>query len=108
MTKLKEEIKKMINDKALVLDGFTTNLFHACWNIIKEEPLEIVEQSRKIGKFMKVFNSTFLSLIPKENGANSPSKFRPIALCNVILKIVTKTIDNRLKPLLPSLISTEQ
>ena len=35
-------------------------------------------------------------------------KFRPIALCNEILKVITKTIANILKPLLPSLIPMEQ
>jgi len=47
-------------------------------------------------------------LIPKEDGADSSGKFRPIALCNDIFKIITKTIANKLKPLLPDLISLEQ
>ena len=37
-----------------------------------------------------------------------PSKFRPISLCNVILKITTKVMANRLKPLMLGLISLER
>ena len=38
----------------------------------------------------------------------TPANFLPISLCNFIYKIITKFIANRLKPLLPSLISPEQ
>ena len=57
---------------------------------------------------MKAFNATFLSLIPKENGADTPGKFIPISLCNLVLKIITKVMANTLKPLLPGLVSQEQ
>ena len=56
----------------------------------------------------KAFNATFLSLIPKGEGIDIPGKFRPIALCNVIYKIVSKVIENILNPLLSGLINPEQ
>ena len=76
--------------------------------MLKEEVWEIVEESRTSKGVLKDFNATFLTLIPKSEGADAPGKFRPIALCNVIYKITLKVIANRLKPLLPGIISPEQ
>jgi hypothetical protein len=94
--------------KALGPDGFTSDFFHYCWSIICEDVWEIIEDSRKSRKVLQALNATFLTLIPKENNSTCPSQFRPIALCNVIYKLLTKIIATRLKPILPFLISPEQ
>lgn len=57
---------------------------------------------------LKALNATFLALIPKKEGANSLNLFRPISLCNMMYKIITKVIVERLKPWLGNLISKEQ
>lgn len=45
-------------------------------------------------------NKTFTVLIPKVKNPVKGSEFRPITLCNVLFKFVTKTISNRLKKIL--------
>lgn len=52
--------------------------------------------------------SSHLALIPKDPNARSFDHFRPISLCNISYKIVTKILANRLKKLLPHLISKNQ
>ena len=108
MQEVEEAVNQMALGKAPGPDGFTSNFFHYFWDMVKDEVVEIVEEYRTKKGVLRAFNATFLSLIPKEEGANRPDKFRPIALCNVIYKIISKVIANRLKPLLPSLISPVQ
>eukprot|EP00253_Pinus_taeda_P015632 PITA_15632 len=58
--------------------------------------------------FFKALNTSFIALILKQEATQTPDKFRPIDLCNVVYKIISKVVANRLKPLLPSLVFVEQ
>ncbi|KAL0427138.1 UNVERIFIED_CONTAM: hypothetical protein Slati_2888600 [Sesamum latifolium] len=53
-------------------------------------------------------NFTHVVLIPKGSNPECVSQLRPISLCNVVMKIVSKCIANRLKGLMDSLISPSQ
>jgi len=101
-------IKEMQNGKAPGADGFNVDFFKACWNIVKQDIVDVVEDSKRSRSILKALNTSFISLIPKQNFALTLDKLRPIALCNVVYKIISKILANRLKPLLPSLISGEQ
>jgi len=50
-------------------------------------------------------NHTFLCLISKIKDPKLPSGFTSIALCNILLKIITKMIANKIKKILPTIIS---
>uniref|UniRef100_A0A2N9FBI7 Reverse transcriptase domain-containing protein n=1 Tax=Fagus sylvatica TaxID=28930 RepID=A0A2N9FBI7_FAGSY len=60
------------------------------------------------GHVLRKINFTHVVLIPKINDPRSVSDFRPISLCNVIYKIISKVLANRLKGLLDFVVSESQ
>ena len=68
----------------------------------------MISKSQRCTKIGGSTNSTFLALIPKEKNAKSFDRFRPISLCNIGYKIITKIMAGRLKNILPYLVPKSQ
>lgn len=56
----------------------------------------------------RCWNNTLISLISKKPNPTIIADFRPISMCTVVYKIVTKVIVNRLKLLLPFIVRLNQ
>ena len=65
---------------------------------------DLVEESKRTRQVYPASNSTLISLILKQDHSNVPAGFKPIALYNVIYKIMSTIMVNCLKPILPTLI----
>jgi hypothetical protein len=76
--------------------------------MLREEVWQLVEESCSLGKVLPTLNATFLTLIPKEERVTNLKNFRPITLCNMIYKIISKVLALRLNPILPFVISKDQ
>jgi len=61
-----QAVKSMPPGKALGPDGFTTDFFHHCWDLIRTKVWEVVEECHISGQVLPALNMTFLTLIPKE------------------------------------------
>ncbi|KAL0463002.1 UNVERIFIED_CONTAM: Retrovirus-related Pol polyprotein from type-1 retrotransposable element R2 [Sesamum latifolium] len=89
-------------------DGMPPLFYQKYWSIIS--PSVSSRVSDVLNKFSldPLINFTHIVLIPKCPNLDNMSQFRPISLCNVVYKLISKVLANRLKPFLESIISSSQ
>lgn len=95
-------------DKAPRPDGYTFAFFQKSLDIIKEDVWEAISFFNSGGSIIKEINHSFITLVPKSKSASALNEFRPIAYCNVIYKIISKILTNRLQLIIPSIVSQNQ
>ncbi|KAL0404192.1 UNVERIFIED_CONTAM: putative mitochondrial protein [Sesamum radiatum] len=89
-------------------DGLPPLFFQRFWHIVKSDVVHCVLHFLNHRVIPDGFNATQIVLIPKCKQPQSLSQYRPISLCNVVYKIASKSIANRLKPWLDNIISPSQ
>lgn len=107
-----EEVKKVLeeSEKSLRpgLDAWTVDFFLSFFDAMGKDLLDVVEESRISRKVYGALNATFISLILKKDKPQIFQDYRPIALCNLVYKWITKIIANRINPVLSKYISKQQ
>ncbi|XP_074290549.1 uncharacterized protein LOC141617264 [Silene latifolia] len=89
-------------------DGIPAVFFQRCWSMVKGDVTKAILSILNSGRVLRELNRTFITLIPKKDSPEGVSDYRPISLCNVTMRIVTKCIANRLARVMGSLVSETQ
>ncbi|XP_019186483.1 PREDICTED: uncharacterized protein LOC109181186 [Ipomoea nil] len=96
-----EEIKQALFDmspcKAPGPDGFSAGFYQQTWQIVGDLIVTFASKFFENGSLPEGSNDTIITLIPKTENPETVRQLRPIGLCNVTYKILTKAMTSRLK-----------
>lgn len=89
-------------------DGYQPVFYQDCWEVVGESVVRFVLDFFRTGLLPPETNDALVVLIPKVSTPERINQFRPISLCNVLFKTVTKTLVLRLKSVIAKLIGPTQ
>ena len=89
-------------------NGIPAFFFQHFWDIVKPDVISTIQVFFHSGSLGRSLNHTLITLIPKISFPQEVSHFKPISLCNVLYKVISKIMVNRLKPFMDSIISPYQ
>jgi hypothetical protein len=96
LEELKEAVFGMEPNKAAGPDGFNAEFYQRFWDLLKFDLLILLNKFHEKSLNIDNFNHGVVTLVPKGVDADRIQKYRPICLLNVVYKIITKILTNRL------------
>jgi hypothetical protein len=103
-----QALQQMYPTKVPGPDGMSAIFYQTYWEVVGPEVTQAILSILHSGYMLRKINYTHIALVPKIKNPEKMSDFRPISLCNVIYKVVSKVLANRLKKVLPLVISESQ
>ena len=101
-------LKQMAPLKATRPDGMLPIFYQHYWDSIGDNVSSVVLSCLNLGTIPTSLNHTFITLIPKLKNSERVSNFRPISLCYILYKLISKVLVNRMKSLLPYVVLESQ
>ena len=78
-------------------DSFQPFFFKQYWHVVGDDVWKLVHDAFLFGSFDPLLAETLIILILKEDQPVRMKDFRPISLCNVLYKLITKVLVNRMR-----------
>lgn len=101
-------VRSMGRFKAPGPDGYQPVFYQQCWETVGESVSKFVMEFFESGVLPKSTNDVLLVLLAKVAKPERITQFRPVSLCNVLFKIITKMMVIRLKNVISKLIGPAQ
>ncbi|XP_019173839.1 PREDICTED: uncharacterized protein LOC109169413 [Ipomoea nil] len=108
MDEVKAALFSMYPDKAPGPDGMNPGFYQHFWDEVGGDVSSFIVNCLDNCSFPATLNETDVVLIPKKQTSERVSDLRPIALSNVIYRVMAKVTTNRMKPLMDEIISESQ
>ena len=103
-----EAIFNMRLNRSPGYDGITVEFYRQFWPLLKDFIVDVFNYNYARKELTESQKLGMLTLIFKKNDPLSLSNYRPITLLNTDTKLIAYALANRLKKVLPSIISDEQ
>lgn len=94
-----------MGNKSSGSDEYNFSFLKTCWNTMKVDIMNFVEEFFQNMIFAKAITTTFLTLVPKSNNPHDLNDYRNIFLVGSLYKILAKILTTMLKKVNVNLIS---
>ena len=105
---VEDAIKQMAPLKSPDPDGMPPLFYQSYWSLVGNDVIEAILHYLNIGSLPSALGHSFITLIPKVKNPKHVSQYRPISLSNVLYRVFSKVLANRLKNFLPHIIYEHQ
>ena len=108
----KEEVERVVislpNNKSPGPYGFSNEFIKGCCPLLAADFMLLYENFHRGEVCLRSINNSHIVLIPKKDGPENVSDYRPISLLNSSIKLITKLLANRLQKLVKGLVHQNQ
>lgn len=89
-------------------DGFLPIFYQRNWDIVGQAVVRFISNAFHERRFPSQMNHSYITLVLKVDTPEKVSQFQPISLSNVVVRIISYIIANRLRLVIDKLVSAEQ